>query len=359
MKRTPLHGQHLALGARMVEFAGWEMPIHYGSQVDEHHAVRRDCGIFDVSHMCVVDLRGARVHDFLRRLLANDVAKLRTPGRALYSCMLEEDGGILDDLIATRVDEDWYRLVLNAGSTERDLAWIGSHAPAWGVTVSPRDDLGIIAVQGPNSPAHVTALAGDELGGQWTALKPFHAWFDEQRFVSRTGYTGEDGFELVLPHEMLVDAWQRLVERGVQPCGLGARDTLRLEAGMLLYGQDMDVTISPIECGLGWTVSFDDPERDFIGRKAIEDTVEHPEYRMIGLVLEGRGVLRPHQTVYLGGEEAGVITSGGFSPTLKQSIGLARVDFDADGDAKVDIRGRRVPARKAGPPWVRKGMILV
>ncbi len=360
MKRTPLYEQHLALGAKMVNFAGWEMPLHYGSQIDEHNAVRQDCGMFDVAHMAAVDLHGERSREFLRKLLANDVAKLKTAGKALYSCMLSEDGGVIDDLIAFFMHEQWFRLVVNAGTSAKDLAWISEQARPFGVDVRYRDDLGILAVQGPNATGHVLAVTPAALHPLIEAIKPFNAVTDEQQhFVSRTGYTGEHGFELIFPHEDLKAAWARLVERGVQPCGLGARDTLRLEAGMNLYGQDMDVTISPIECGLGWTVSFDDPSRDFIGRKAIEPTVDAPEYRMIGLILEGRGVLRPHMPVRLGGEEAGVTTSGGYSPTMKAAIALARVDFESQGPAEVEIRGKWVPARVAGPPFVRHGKVLV
>lgn len=359
MNRTPLHASHLDLGARMVDFAGWEMPIHYGSQIDEHHAVRTACGMFDVAHMAAVDLRGERTREFLSRLLANDVAKLKTPGKALYSCMLNADGGVIDDLIVYHMSEQWFRLVVNAGTSAKDLNWIRQQADGFDVEVSHRDDLGILAVQGPSAPEHVRAVLDEPLRTAAADLKPFNAVDDQGAFVSRTGYTGENGYELILPHDALVATWAALRERGVTACGLGARDTLRLEAGMNLYGQDMDEAVSPLECGLSWTVSFKNPDRDFIGRGAIEPTREQPPRRQLGLVLDGRGVLRAHQPVRVGGTVCGETTSGGFSPTMKASIGLARVDADAVGDCEVEIRGKWVPARLAGPPFVRNGEVLV
>lgn len=359
MNRTPLYASHLALGARMVDFAGWEMPIHYGSQLDEHHAVRGSCGMFDVAHMAAVDLNGERARAFLSRLLANDVAKLQTPGKALYSCMLNPEGGVIDDLIAYFLDEHWFRLVVNAGTSAKDLDWIRQQAEAYGVEVRHRDDLGILAVQGPDATARVTSVLDGALRTAAADLKPFNAFAGGESFVSRTGYTGENGFELILPHADLVEAWRALDELGVKACGLGARDTLRLEAGMNLYGQDMDEAVSPLECGLSWTVSFKDADRDFIGRAALEAQREAPPRRQLGLVLEGRGVLRAHQPVRLGGTVCGETTSGGFSPTMKASIGLARVDSAAEGDCEVEIRGNWVPARLAGPPFVRNGEVLV
>ncbi len=357
-KTTVLNQAHRDMGARMVSFGGWDMPVNYGSQIEEHHAVRRDAGMFDVCHMTVVDLKGERVRDFLRHLLANDVAKLKTPGKALYSCMLKEDGGVIDDLIVYFMADDWFRMVVNAGTTEKDIAWLEKQAPAFDVRVEPRFDLAMIAVQGPNArekalpllPADVRAAAAD--------LKPFTA-ASGSWFVGRTGYTGEDGFEVVLPEDEAEAFWRALAAAGVAPAGLGARDTLRLEAGMNLYGQDMDETVSPLESGLDWTVSLDD-ERDFIGKSALLSQQEKGGLRrLVGLVLEGRGVLRSHQKIFDGEREVGEITSGGFSPTLGRSIALARVADDAGEGLTVDIRGKRLPLKRVKYPFVRNGKACI
>jgi aminomethyltransferase len=350
--RTPLYETHVACGARIVDFGGWDMPVHYGSQIDEHHAVRRDAGIFDVSHMCVVDLSGARVQGCLRRLLANDVAKLTTPGKALYSCMLNESGGILDDLIAYYLGPESFRLVVNAGTREKDLAWIGAHARACDVALEVRDDLAMLAVQGPSARAkaarsldlaaalELPAFAGAQVGGY---------------FIARTGYTGEDGWEIMLPAAEAPGAWSRLVANGIAACGLGARDTLRLEAGMNLYGSDMDETVTPFESALGWTVAMQPDERDFIGRAALAaQRAGGVPRKLVGVLLDERGVLRGHQRVItaLG---AGEITSGTFSPMLERSIGLARVPAAAEPQLEVEIRGKRLAAHAVKPPFVRNG----
>jgi aminomethyltransferase len=359
LKKTALHEEHHRLGARLVEFAGWEMPLLYTSQLEEHHAVRQAAGMFDVAHMAVVDLSGARVREFLRRLLANDVAKLASPGRALYSCLLNERGGVLDDLIVYFLAAERYRLVVNAGTTEKDLAWLRRHAAEFDVEVCHRTDLGILAVQGPQARACVAPHLPADLAGAAAALKPFCAVWDERHFVARTGYTGEDGYELILPHAELVAFWRKLLAGGVRPCGLGARDTLRLEAGLNLYGQDLDETVTPLECGLAWTVAFSPAERDFIGRAALEAQRDAPPRRQIGLILEGRGVLRAHMKVRAAGREAGETTSGGFAPTMKASIALARVRAPAQPPYEVEIRGAWQPAREVKPPFVRHGKILV
>ena len=358
LKHTALHAEHQALGARLVDFAGWDMPIQYQSQLDEHHAVRAAAGMFDVAHMSAVDLHGPRVREFLRHLLANDVAKLKVPGKALYSCMLNPQGGTIDDLIVYFIDESSFRLVVNAGTTDKDLAWLAGQAPAFGVQVRYRDDLGILAVQGPRARERVAAHLPAALKERALALTAFSAAWDGDTFVARTGYTGEDGFELILPHADLVALWKALAADGVRPCGLGARDTLRLEAGMNLYGQDMDDTVSPLECGLAWTVSFADEARDFIGRAALEAQRAAPPRKTIGLVLEGRGVLRAHMKLR-GATGGGETTSGGFAPTLKGSIALARVSGDATGPYEVEIRGQWLPAREVKPPFVRGGKVLV
>jgi aminomethyltransferase len=359
LKQTSLNALHREAGARMVDFGGWDMPVHYGSQIDEHHAVRRDAGMFDVSHMRVVDLANEGAREFLRGALANNVDKLREPGRALYSCLLRDDGGVLDDLIVYFLREDFFRLVVNAATADKDIAWlrdlIAKRAPA--LKLTPRTDLAMIAVQGPNARAKVwQAFPGSEAAsGQ---LKPFAAVSFGDLFMARTGYTGEDGFEIVMPAESVVDAWRALAAAGVQPCGLGARDTLRLEAGMNLYGQDMDENVSPLESGLRWTVDLKSP-RDFVGKAALACAT--PVRKSVGLLLEGAGgVLRAHQTVYTQ-QGTGETTSGTFSPTLGRSIALARVpaSVEVGETVEVDVRGRRLPARVVKPPFVRNGKALV
>jgi len=357
LRKTPLHEVHRASGARMVEFAGWEMPVHYGSQLEEHHAVRRDAGMFDVSHMLVIDIVGAHARGFLRRLLANDVDRLRQPGKALYTCMLNPDGGVVDDLIVYFFAPDRYRVVVNAGTADKDLAWMERAATAASLVLTPRRDLAMIAVQGPHARERVLEVlppARDVAA----ALAPFSAAvLDGDMMVARTGYTGEDGFEIVLPATAAPALWQALAERGVTPAGLGARDTLRLEAGMCLYGQDMDEHSTPFECGLAWTVALE-PGRDFIGRAAL--MARAPRAQMLGLVLEGKGVMRSHQTVYCAGGR-GVTTSGGFAPTLGGSIALARLprEVAAGARVKVGVRDRQLDARVVTPPFVRRGKVLV
>ncbi|MES2488872.1 MAG: glycine cleavage system aminomethyltransferase GcvT [Pseudomonadota bacterium] len=359
LKKTALHAEHVRLGARLVDFAGWEMPIQYQSQLDEHHAVRAGAGMFDVAHMSAVDLHGPRTREFLRKLLANDVAKLTAPGKALYSCMLREDAGIIDDLIAYFINEDWFRLVVNAGTTEKDLVWIGQQAAAFGVTVKYRDDLGIVAVQGPEARDKVIKQLPTDLAAAAQTVGVFQAVYAGDWFVGRTGYTGEDGFELMLPHADLVTLWQKLEADGVRPCGLGARDTLRLEAGMNLYGQDMDESKHPLESGLGWTIGWDPADRDFIGRTALSALRGKSPNKFVSLVLEGRGVVRAHMKVRFANGAEGETTSGGFAPTMKSSIAFARVDAKAEGACEVEIRGQWVAAKLVKAPFVRNGKVLV
>jgi aminomethyltransferase len=359
LKTTALHAEHQRLGARLVDFAGWDMPIQYQSQLDEHHAVRRSAGLFDVAHMAAVDIEGAAATAYLRRLLANDVAKLATPGRALYSAMLREDGGIIDDLIVYRLGEQAYRLVINAGTTAKDLAWMRRQAEGEALQLQHREDLGILALQGPQAAARLLPLLPAALAAQVAALKPFHAAWDAGHFIGRTGYTGEDGFELILPQPALLRFWQGLVEAGVTPCGLGARDTLRLEAGMNLYGQDMDESTHPLESGMAWTVAWAPEDRDFIGRAALARLRGGRHRVQIGLVLEGRGVLRAHMPLRFANGVRGETTSGGFAPTLKGSIALARVEAGGEGACEVEIRGQWLPVRVVKPPFVRHGQVLI
>jgi aminomethyltransferase len=344
----------------MVDFGGWDMPLAYGSQIEEHHAVRNAAGVFDVSHMCVVDLVGARTRALLSRLLANDIERLRVPGSALYSCMLNDRGGVIDDLIAYYLAEEQFRLVVNAGTRDKDLTWIGAHAPEFDVRLLERRDLAMLAVQGPLARERTATLMSSEAGRSAMALPLFHGAQFGDWFIARTGYTGEDGFEIMLPAGEAGHVWQRLNACGVRSCGLGARDTLRLEAGMNLYGSDMDEHTSPLEAGLGWTVAFGPTQREFIGRAALEAIrARGSEHKRVGLVLDERAVLRSHQRVVVTGVGEGEVTSGTFSPTLSRSIGLARVP-SATGDAvQVEIRGRLLPAVTVRPPFVRHGRPMI
>jgi aminomethyltransferase len=357
-QRTPLYDTHVKLGAKIVDFGGFDMPLHYGSQIDEHHKVRQDAGMFDVSHMAVTDFKGARVRDYLKLLVANNVDKLKTRGRALYSCMLNAQGGVIDDLIIYYFDENWFRIVSNAGTRAKDRAWMKTAArEIGGVEIIERDDLAIIAVQGPNAREKVYAALGENIREAAASLKPFHAAIIGELMIATTGYTGEEGFEIILPARAAPFTWQMLLDTGVAPCGLGARDTLRLEAGMNLYGSDMDDSTTPLETGLAWTVAFDPPERKFIGREVLEkQRATGVPRQLVGLVLEDKGVLRNHQQLTCAAG-SGEITSGSFSPTLNKSIALARVPAAVRiGDTvTVDLRGKPARARVVKYPFVRNG----
>ncbi|MDO8811502.1 MAG: glycine cleavage system aminomethyltransferase GcvT [Gallionella sp.] len=421
LKQTSLNETHRTMGAKMVDFGGWDMPVNYGSQIDEHHQVRNDCGMFDVSHMRVVDIKGKGARDFLRYLLANNVDKLTVPGKALYSCMLLENGGVIDDLIVYFMEEQWFRIVVNAGTADKDIAWmrqqVAGHAKvhpecyatseegaegegcAESEALAPEEaarripnaylfgdmsqeeaaalifekpdeestekppldiadhpELSIIAVQGPNAREKLwAAMPGSQKLTE--SLAPFSAVVVGTMFIARTGYTGEDGFEVMLPTIAAPYFWNSLVENGVEPCGLGARDTLRLEAGMNLYGQDMDESVSPLESGLAWTVDLNS-ERDFIGKAAL--LANPPMRKLVGLVLQDRGVLRSHQKVHTAHGE-GEITSGSFSPTLNQSIALTRVPKEVQtGDqVQVAIRDKMLAAKVVKYPFARNGKGLI
>ncbi len=358
--RTPLYDQHIAANARIVDFGGWDMPLHYGSQKEEHHAVRQNAGVFDVSHMTIVDLGGDKVREFLRRLVANDIAKLKDYGKALYTCMLNPEGGVIDDLIIYFMGETEYRLIVNAATREKDLAWIREQAASYGVDVVERAELAMIAVQGPNARKLAAPLIDSEWRDAALALKPFNGLQTGDLFVARTGYTGEDGWELVLPGTDAPALWEKLLEAGVAPCGLGARDTLRLEAAMNLYGSDMDESISPLEAGLAWTVAWEPEDRDFIGRAPTEALRKDAgRRRFVGLLLEDKGVLRNHQKVIVEGVGEGEITSGGFSPTIGRSIALARVPAGDYDRAQVDVRGKLLNVRIVKTPFVRNGQIRI
>ncbi len=358
LKQTPLNAAHRAMGAKMVDFGGWDMPVNYGSQIDEHHQVRKDCGMFDVCHMRVVDAKGDGVRAFLRYLLANNADKITIPGKALYSAMLNPSGGVIDDLIIYFMSEQWFRIVVNAGTADKDIAWMKQQATAHApnLTITSRDDLAMVAIQGPNARAKVWQVL-PQTRAATESLVNFQAADCGEYFIARTGYTGEDGFEVMLPKEKVEEFWHALHRAGVQPIGLGARDTLRLEAGMNLYGQDMDESVGPLESGLGWTVDLTSP-RDFIGKAAL--LANPPRRKLVGLVLLDRGVLRGHQKVHTAHGE-GEITSGTFSPTLERSIALARVPNGVQvGDTvRVAIRDKMLSAQVVKYPFARNGKGLI
>ena len=357
-QKTVLNDAHRRSGAKMVDFGGWDMPLHYGSQIEEHHAVRRDCGMFDVSHMCALDIAGPDAKPFLLRLIANNVDKLKQAGKALYSTMLNDAGGVIDDLIVYYIDEALYRVVVNAGTTDKDLAWIASRLAEWNLEAVciPRRDLAMIAVQGPNAKAKVWQTLPEARAASET-LKAFYSVTVGDYFIASTGYTGEDGFEITLPASKAEAFWQVLIDAGVRPIGLAARDTLRLEAGMNLYGQDMDETVSPLDAGLAWTVAMKD-DRDFVGKPAL--TAAGQKKQFLGLILLDKGVLRGHQKV-ITKQGDGEITSGSFSPTLQQSIALARLPLGVQiGDeVEVDIRGKRLKAKVTKPVFARNGKAVI
>ncbi|MCU1721875.1 glycine cleavage system aminomethyltransferase GcvT [Pseudomonas sp. 5P_5.1_Bac1] len=358
-QRTPLYDLHLALGAKMVDFGGWDMPLHYGSQVEEHHQVRRDCGVFDVSHMTVIDISGVDATEWLRHLLTNDVARLGEIGKALYSTLLNDEGGVIDDLIVYRL-ADGYRLVVNAATRDKDLAWLEAHKSGFEVQFRERPELAILAIQGPQAREKVAELLSAARAELIRNLKPFEGQFEGDWFIARTGYTGEDGLEIILPALQAPAFFNDLVGAGIAPSGLGARDTLRLEAGMNLYGNDIDEAHSPLTSNLAWSIAWDPAGRDFIGRQALEaEKARGISQKLVGLVLEERGVLRAHQVVRVAEIGEGEITSGSFSPTLSKAIALARLPMATADRAEVEIRGKWYPVRVVKPTFVRHGRILI
>ncbi|MBA3989188.1 MAG: glycine cleavage system protein T [Idiomarina sp.] len=356
--KTPLYDAHVAAGAKMVDFHGWDMPLNYGSQIEEHHAVRKQAGMFDVSHMTIVDVTGPEAKPYLRHLLANDVAKLQQPGRALYTGMLNQDGGVIDDLIVYYFADDAYRLVVNSATRDKDMAWLVKQAGEFDVAVTERTELAMIALQGPLAEEKIAILLSDDQYGQVKNMKPFFGVQHGDVFVATTGYTGEKGYEIIVPNELIVSAWDKLRDNGVQPCGLGARDTLRLEAGMNLYGQDMDEQVSPLAANMAWSVAFEPVDRDFIGRSALEQQKQQGTEKLIGLVMEEKGVLRAGLKVQVEGGE-GVITSGTFSPTLGYSIAMARVPQPVGDTAQVEMRKKMVTVKVVKPAFVRNGEAVI
>ena len=363
VKQTTLYDEHIACGAKMVDFHGWMMPLHYGSQINEHNIVRTDAGMFDVSHMTIVDLHGSGCRDFLRYLLANDINKLTEQGKALYTGMLNASGGVIDDLIVYYFADDFYRLVVNSATREKDLAWIEQHASGYAVEIQVRDDLALLAVQGPKAPEKVHSLLTSEQNQAIDGMKPFYGVQTGDLFIATTGYTGEKGYEIAMPKEQVIDFWHKLLKAGVHPAGLGARDTLRLEAGMNLYGQDMDESVSPLAANMGWTIAWKPEDRQFIGREALEKLREQGTEKLVGIVMRDKGILRAGQVVRftddLGELKEGVITSGSFSPTLGFSIALARVPNGIQDKAIVEIRQREMPVEVVKPGFVREGNCLV
>ncbi|MDX1299575.1 MAG: glycine cleavage system aminomethyltransferase GcvT [Pseudomonas sp.] len=358
-QRTPLYDLHLALGAKMVDFGGWDMPLHYGSQVEEHHEVRRDCGVFDVSHMTVVDVTGSQAKAYLQHLLANDIERLQSIGKALYSAMLNEQGGVVDDLIVYLMDFG-YRVVANASTRDKDLAWMRLHSVGFDVQLQERSELAMLAIQGPHARSKTAELVNASRASLIQSLKPFEGQPDGDWFIARTGYTGEDGLEIILPAAEVVAFLNDLVGAGISPIGLGARDTLRLEAGLNLYGQDMDESVTPLVANIGWSIAWEPASREFIGRRAVQkQQAEGVSAKLVGLVLEERGVLRAHQVVRVEGVGEGEITSGSFSPTLGKSIALARVPAATSERAEVEIRGKWYPVRVVKPTFVRNGKALI
>ncbi len=359
-KKTDFYQNHVETNAKIVDFGGWDMPLNYGSQIEEHHAVRTDAGMFDVSHMTTVEVTGEGAKSYLQTLLANDVDKLQTSGKALYSGMLNEEGGVIDDLIVYFINNEHFRVVVNASTREKDLAWMSEQAKNFKVTVEENNSFAMLAVQGPNAIAKTNqALSRD----QQEAVKEMGVFFAvdcEGYFIARTGYTGEGGYEIMVPSSQASGFWNKLMEAGVKPCGLGARDTLRLEAGMNLYGNEMDESVSPLEANMAWTIDWKNESRDFIGKSALLAQKElGVKNKLVGLVLEGKGVIRSHMKVVVDGENIGETTSGTMSPTLKQSIGIARVPKTIGESVMLEIRGKLIPAKVVKPSFVRNGKALI
>lgn len=361
-KKTALYDAHVKRNALMVDFSGWQMPLHYGSQIQEHHAVRKSAGLFDVSHMGVVSITGKNTVPFLRHVLANDVAKLKNTGDALYSCMLNEQGGVIDDLIAYHFSDDYFRLVINAGCREKDFAWLQKQAEQFDVQLTMHDGLCLLALQGPDALSKLDLIFDCETAKKIRELKSFQFYALQKDainrvsttdiMIARTGYTGEPGVEIILPAETAKQYWEKLIAGGVQPCGLGARDTLRLEAGYNLFGADMTENTSPLSSNLAWTVSFKDDKRNFIGRDALEkEKASGISQQLVGLILESKGVLRNHQKIKINGDGEGEITSGSFSPTLNKSIALARIPTTNATEAFVERRGEWLPVRITKPKF--------
>lgn len=333
MKKTYLNEFHAENNGNLVDFSGWEMPINYGSQINEHNEVRANVGIFDVSHMAVFDFYGDNQIEFLRQLIPNDVNKILDSKRALYSPLLNENGGILDDLIVYHLGDKNFRIISNCATREQNNAWFKEKSKAFNVEVKFQEDASIIAIQGPNSQKVLSTIYD-------LNLKNFHIYQDDEVMIARTGYTGELGFEIISDQSKGLELWNYLIKEGVKPIGLAARDTLRLEAGLNLYGSDMTVENHPYESNLRWTVDHNDLKRSYIGKSAILDKVEAKK-ELIGFYTEERGVLRAGTRVYFDGGE-GLITSGTWSPTFKKNIGFCRVDTNHHNSGRALLRDKEI-----------------
>ena len=358
-KQTSLYQAHIALNAKMVDFHGWSMPINYGSQINEHNFVREGCGIFDVSHMTILDFKGAESETFVRKLIANDVNKLKEDFEGLYSAMLNEKGGVIDDLIAYKLGSG-YRLVVNCATRGEDLKWISQKSKKYDVEMSERDDLSMVAVQGPTS-EEVLNKCPAPIVRQLETKKKQQGVFGNNMFATKTGYTGEMGFEVILPHDQALNLWKNAIEGGAEPIGLGARDTLRLEAGMNLYGFEMDETISPYECNMAWTVDLNDKNRDFYGKEALLNRRDNDnQHELVGIMLEERTILRQGQKLYFEGKDniQGIVTSGTYSPTLKKPIGLARIPKTKKNICFTEVRGKKVFAKIGSPKFIKEGQLI-
>ncbi len=349
-KHTALHDEHVRLGVKMVNFAGWDMPLHYGSQIEEHHAVRNAAGAFDVSHMTIIDVRGGEALPWLQYMLANDVGRIEC-GQAQYGLILNSQAGIIDDLIVYKRKDD-FRLIVNAGTREKVLAWFEQNQRGFEINWKLRSGMAIIAVQGPQGIALVEKATGFDGAKMppFTFLENAESWM-----FARTGYTGESGLEIILPEQAAPGLWQNLMQAGVSAVGLAARDTLRLEAGMSLSGQDMDETTHALESALGWTIAWKPENRSFIGREPLEQIRKAGSaLKLCGIVLQSRGVLRHGQKIISKAGD-GIVTSGIYSPTLGYSIGLARVPKNIEPDCHVEIRGKQLAVKLVRPPFVRNG----
>lgn len=355
MKQTALHSQHVALQAKMVDFSGYSMPLQYQSQLQEHRAVRQYAGIFDVSHMVTITITGNDTLAFIRHLVANDIQQI-TAGKAMYTCMLNPDGGVIDDLIVYYFNDQHCRLIVNAACASKDIAWMQQVATAFNTTITTPPDMAILAIQGPQALALAPSILPAPYQDSIAALKPFHTVSHDTGFIARTGYTGEDGFEIVVPNEQAMTIWQRALQANIMPCGLAARDTLRIEAGLNLYGQDMDEDTSPLIANLQWTVSLKDKKRDFIGKQAFIHQMQRGiEHKLVGIAMTQAGVLRNQQAIAFDHHDNGIITSGSFSPTLNHAIGFARVPIHAPTTGIIEHRKKITSVYLTALPFVRKG----
>lgn len=354
--RTPFYELHTAAGAKIVDFGGWDMPLHYGSQLEEHHIVRRDAGMFDVSHMTILEVRGKEAKAYLQHLLANDVARLKEAGKALYSGMLNEQGGVVDDLIVYYRNDEYYRVVVNASTREKDIAWMENQAQGFAVSIEHNRGLAMLAVQGPNARTKAAKVFSAKAQAAAAELGVFYGVEVDGWFIARTGYTGEDGYEIMIPLAEISDFWNGLIAAGVAPCGLGARDTLRLEAGMNLYGNDMDESVSPLQANMGWTIAWEPAERNFVGRSVIAaEKASGLKQKLVGLVFPEKSIPRAHMKVSVPGVGEGEITSGTFSPTLQCGIAMARVPAAVGAEVQVEIRGKAISAKVVKVGFVRNG----